>query len=132
MKREHYLPKQPKYGNKQCKTFSHMDINGEKVMKNKQKYDTDKEAIEEARKLNCLPETIHKVVAYKCITCGKWHIGRTSKVLTEKEKEHYRSLGTPFNFKKVIYKTDISEGKFKRVIPSAEQELIIKRNLGLL
>lgn len=85
MKREHYLPKQPKYGNKQCETFSHIDINGEKVMKNKQKYDTDKEAIEEARKLNCLPETIHKVVAYKCITCGKWHIGRTSKVLTEKE-----------------------------------------------
>ena len=36
MKREHYLPKKPKYGNKQCETFSHIDINGEKVMKNKQ------------------------------------------------------------------------------------------------
>lgn len=132
MRREHYLPKQPKYGNKQCETFSHIGTNGEKVMKQKQKYDTDKEAIEEARKLNSLPETIHKAVAYKCGTCGKWHVGRTTKVLTEKEREHYKSLGNPFNFKKVTYKSDISEGRFKRVIPSAEQELIIKKNLGLL
>lgn len=33
MKREHYLPKQPKYGNKQCETFSHIDIKEKKVMK---------------------------------------------------------------------------------------------------
>lgn len=132
MKRVHYQVKQKKYGNNQCETFSHIGNNGEKVMKLKQKYETDKEAIEEARKLNSLPETIHKAVAYKCVTCGKWHVGRTDKVLTEKEKDRYRSVGQPFNFKKVNYTPDFSEGKFKRVIPSAEQELIIKRNLGLL
>lgn len=132
MKREHYYPKTPKYKNSQCETFSHIDSDGNKVMKSKQKYDTDKEAIEEARKLNALPDSIHKAVAYKCVTCGKWHVGRTNKVLTEKEKERYRNLGNPFNYKKRNYKPDISEIKFKKVIPSAEQELIVKRNLGLL
>lgn len=132
MSREYYQTRQHKYKNEKCETFYHIGSNGEKVMKSKQKYETDKEAIEEARKLNCFPESIHKAVAYKCNTCGKWHVGRTNKELTEKEKSHYRSVGQPVIFKKINYVADISEGKFKRVIPSAEQELIIKRNLGLL
>jgi hypothetical protein len=70
-----------KYENKQCSTFSHINENGEKVYKPKKQFETDKEAITEAKRLNSLPQTIHKVVAYKCKTCFKWHVGRTFKVI---------------------------------------------------
>lgn len=74
-----------------CKTFVRKDPeSGENIYKDKIKYDTDKEAIEEAIRMNCMDKTIHKNVAYKCPTCGKWHIGRNKTVLTEDEKKKIR------------------------------------------
>jgi hypothetical protein len=74
-------PKQIKYSNTKCTRFSHLDENGEQVYKPKKRFETDKEAIAEAKRKNSLPETIHKYVAYKCKTCCKWHIGKTMKLI---------------------------------------------------
>lgn len=101
-------------------------VNGQWFEKEKIAYETDKEAIEKAREMNLRPQTIRKVVAYKCDTCHKWHIGRTSKCLTEKDREHYRKAGGEYNFKPVTYIDDV-----KKVVLSTEQDLILKRNLGL-
>jgi hypothetical protein len=56
-----------------------MDANNQPVYKPKKKFETDKEAIIEAKRRNLLPDTIHKYVAYKCMTCFKWHVGKTNK-----------------------------------------------------
>lgn len=76
-----YKPKQKIYRNKSCKTFSHIDENGNKVFKNKKAFDTQDDAIKEQIRINNKPNQIHKVVTYNCKTCGKYHIGRTSKVI---------------------------------------------------
>jgi len=76
----------------ECMTLYYYDKDGNRHEKPKKSYETDKEAIYQARILNSLPTTIHKLVAYKCPSCLKWHIGRTKKELTDKEREHYKSL----------------------------------------
>lgn len=53
-------------------------------------YDTDKEAIDVARQMNTNKIQTHKAIVYKCPKCHKWHIGRLSKVLTEKDKKKIR------------------------------------------
>lgn len=67
-------------------------VNGVAKEKEKISYETDKEAIEQARLMNCRPETIRKVVAYKCPVCQKWHVGRSGRTLNEKDREHYLKL----------------------------------------
>ena len=42
------------------------------------------EAISEAKKLNLQPNQIHKLVAYKCTYCNKYHVGRSKKEIDEK------------------------------------------------
>jgi predicted CXXCH cytochrome family protein len=74
-----------------CKKFSHYDKDGNPVYVEKRSYDTDKEAIEIARQMNTNEIQIHKAIAYKCLKCHKWHVGRTSKILTEKDKKRYAS-----------------------------------------
>ena len=68
-------------------------VDGKVFTKEKIGYSIDKEAIEMARVMNCRRDTIHKLIAYKCPVCQKWHIGRSRKVLTEKEREHYMKVG---------------------------------------
>lgn len=68
-------------------------IGGQWTEKNKRSYDTDKEAIEIARQMNLNVKQIWKVVAYKCDTCGKWHVGRSNHTLTDKDRERYRKVG---------------------------------------
>lgn len=75
-----------------CTTFSHIDEDGHIVEKNKICYDTDKEAIEVARRINLKEKTIHKMVAYKCDVCHLWHIGKSRRILTEKDREHYKNV----------------------------------------
>lgn len=75
------------------KHFTSYMVDGKVFDKEKIGYSSDKEAIEMARVMNCREHTIHKLVAYKCPVCQKWHIGRSRKVLTEKEKEHYMKVG---------------------------------------
>ena len=79
-----------KQKNMTCNTFSHIGADGEKVYKPKKKYDNEAEAQKAAYKVNSAEKTITKVAAYKCWTCGKWHIGRTCHKLTPEDKEKYK------------------------------------------
>lgn len=70
-------------------TRSHYKIVGDK-MTAKKSYDTEKEALSVARFLNLQPNIIHKMIVYKCIKCGKWHIGHNGSILTEEERNKIR------------------------------------------
>ncbi len=60
---------------------------GSRTYKAKRSFDTELRAQQECFKLNLKPETIHKLVAYKCPICNKWHIGHhSSKSLDDKDK----------------------------------------------
>jgi len=80
----HYKKKEKKFKNNICKTFSHIDENGNKVWKPKKKFDTLDDAIEACKHINGLDKTIHKVVSYKCTVCHKYHIGRNGKLVKHK------------------------------------------------
>lgn len=58
----------------------------------KKSFDTEKDALKVARYLNTQEHIIHKMVSYKCETCGKWHVGRNSTELTEEDRKHYKQL----------------------------------------
>ena len=60
-------------------------INGE--LTEKIGYETEKDALMMARFLNTKPNIMHKMVAYKCIKCNKWHIGSNGRLLTEEDRE---------------------------------------------
>lgn len=60
-------------------------INGQLV--EKVGYDTEKEALTVARFLNSKPNVMHKMIAYKCFKCDKWHIGSNGRLLTEEDRE---------------------------------------------
>ena len=62
------------------------------VLKPKKSYETEKEALKIARFLNTQENIIHKMIAYKCSTCGKWHIGNNGSELTEEDRIHYKNL----------------------------------------
>lgn len=112
-------------------TFSHYNEKGEKVYKAKKTFETDKEAIEAARIKNLNPKTIHKYVAYKCKVCHKWHVGNNGRELTDKDREHYRKNGPKQTINTNNNIKDFRTGYFKKVVLSAEQELMLKRNLKL-
>lgn len=69
-------------------------------------YNTENEALNAARNLNIMPKTIHKFVAYKCISCGKWHVGRNNTILTDEEKEKIRKK--MFENKENIWKINLN------------------------
>lgn len=64
-------------------------ING--VFVPKKSFNTETEALKTAQFLNTKENTIHKMVAYKCSKCEKWHIGSNNTVLTEKKKEKIKN-----------------------------------------
>lgn len=70
----------------ECETKEYINQSGEWVMKPKRKYDTLDEAIKAAKIENSKNERIHKVVAYKCKICFKYHIGRNGKEIKDKER----------------------------------------------
>ena len=70
-------------------TRSHYKIIDGKMLP-KKGYDTEMDALTTARFLNSQPYSIHKMVAYKCIKCDKWHIGSTDRVLTEEDRREVR------------------------------------------
>ena len=70
-------------------TRSHWKVvNGNLV--EKKTFATEKDALAMARFLNTKENVIHKMVAYKCIKCGKWHIGSNNTVLDDEMREKYR------------------------------------------
>ena len=50
----------------------------------------EKQAVIECYKLNSSPYTIHQLVAYRCVECGKFHIGHSNTVLTDEKRQEYR------------------------------------------
>jgi predicted CXXCH cytochrome family protein len=75
----------------ECQTLERYDENLNPVLKNKKKFDTLDLAIEQAKKINSKDHIIHKVVAYKCSKCHKYHIGRNGKKLKEKERTKFKN-----------------------------------------
>jgi hypothetical protein len=45
-----------------------------------------------ATSVNALPDRKFKVVAYKCKTCYKFHVGRNGNTITDKEKQKWKSI----------------------------------------
>ena len=70
-------------------TRSHYKVfNGELVPK--KSYDSELEALTAARYYNSKDYSIHKMVAYRCIKCDKWHIGSNGRLLTDEDREKAR------------------------------------------
>ena len=61
----------------------------EPIYRAKKAFNTENDAIKEAFKLNSDPKNMSQYVAYKCVTCGKWHIGRSGRSLSKEDKEKY-------------------------------------------
>jgi len=69
-----------------CQTLERYE-DGNPVYKPKKKFTTQDEAIEYAKFVNSQDHVIHKVVPYRCKLCNNYHLGRSGKILTEKERE---------------------------------------------
>ena len=68
-------------------TLDYILANGDKKLKAKKSYNNEKDAITAAMKINCKESSIHKIVAYKCNVCGKWHLGHNRTILSLSDKE---------------------------------------------
>ncbi len=92
-----------------CDTLVRTEPDGKKVFKKKESFNTMDEAILAAKKMNCKEMTIHKLFAYKCTYCRKYHIGRNGKLLSDKDREKYRKeLGVSV---KILGKIDLDKDK---------------------
>ena len=67
---------------------------GEPIYHQKKAYDTLEDAIKIAKSINSQDHIIHKVVAYKCKICNKFHLGRNGSILKEKEKNKWKSINS--------------------------------------
>lgn len=67
-------------------TYTLYTQDNSEVRQPKRKFKTSDEAIRAAMFMNIKESTVHKYVAYKCNKCGFFHIGHTSKLLTEKDR----------------------------------------------
>lgn len=74
----------------ECETIDRYDENLKPIFKPKLKFETLDEAIEHAKHVNSKDHIIHKVVAYKCRKCFKYHVGRNGKELTDKERIKFK------------------------------------------
>lgn len=69
---------------------SHYKIGVGGKLEPKKSFETEKEAHKVAMILNTKDNIIHKMVAYKCMQCCKWHVGSNHTVLTDKDKIEYK------------------------------------------
>lgn len=76
----------------ECETIERYDENMNPVFKPKLKFETLDDAIEHAKRVNSKDHIIHKVVAYKCSKCHKYHVGRNGKELTDKERNKFKKF----------------------------------------
>jgi len=74
-----------------CSKLERIDEDGQKVMQPKKQFNTLDDAIKAAKVDNAKPERLSKVVAYKCATCHKYHVGRNGKPLSYKDKLRYQN-----------------------------------------
>ena len=73
--------------NKRSERSHYKIVNGELIPK--KAYETELDAVTMARFLNSRENVIHKMVAYKCSKCNKWHIGNNGRLLTKEDREKY-------------------------------------------
>ena len=73
--------------NKKHYTFSGYDSNMNPTYRVKKGYNCEVDAVLRCYQLNLSPQSIHKAVAYKCPTCGRWHIGHNNVTLTNDIRE---------------------------------------------
>lgn len=71
-------------------TRSHYKIGPNQVLIPKKAFDTEMDALTTARFLNTKEDIIHKMIAYKCIVCGKWHVGGNGRLLTDEDRREAR------------------------------------------
>ena len=50
----------------------------------KKQYNTQDEAIDDAKIINKKPHQIHKVVPYRCSICHKYHLGKNKTLIKRK------------------------------------------------
>jgi hypothetical protein len=70
-------------------TANGFDSEGNRLYREKRSYETEREALLTCFHINLNEgdtKNIHKVAAYKCPVCFKWHIGHTSAVLDSKTR----------------------------------------------
>lgn len=79
-----------KYRNEKCTTTYYDSESCSYKNKEKKKHKTLDEAIKAAKVMNCKESTIYKVIAYKCTSCGSYHIGRGTKLITPKERDKFK------------------------------------------
>lgn len=71
----------------ECQTIDYASLLLEPKFKPKVQFDTMDAAIEAAKKANAHPRQHHKLVAYKCKKCHKYHIGRNGKLLKKRQND---------------------------------------------
>jgi hypothetical protein len=82
------------------KTTVAVDENGNPKEKRKKAFFTLESAIVHAKEMNAREDRTEKVVAYKCSTCHRYHVGRNGNTIKDKEKDKIRkSLDKPKQFK---------------------------------
>lgn len=72
-------------------------INGALVPK--KVYESEMDALTVARYLNSCDNMLHKMVAYKCSKCDKWHVGSTDRILTKEDREEAREKLKKYKYK---------------------------------
>lgn len=85
----------PRYGRKKVEYsrkahYCTVISKGKKQRKEKHGYDTELEAVNVARQMNCDERNEYKVVAYRCLVCGKWHVGHTNHYITHEQRLKYK------------------------------------------
>lgn len=75
----------------ECMTIQNYDEDNNPIYKTKLKFDTLDQAIHHAKIFNSKEYQIHKLVAYKCPNCYKYHVGRGKKELTQKDRKKYKT-----------------------------------------
>ena len=72
--------------------FEGYDKDMNKRMVPKKAYPNEVSAQIACYEINLKPHSIHKIVCYKCPTCGKWHLGHHSnKQLTDDDRSKIRT-----------------------------------------
>lgn len=74
----------------ECETIERYDEKLNPIFKPKLKFDTLDDAISHAKYVNSKEYIIHKVVAYKCTICFKYHVGRNGNILKDKERNKFK------------------------------------------
>lgn len=69
-----------------CTKLIRKEPDGTEVREPKVAFDNLDKAIEAAKNLNARGNADHKVVAYKCNTCHKYHVGRNKSPLVRNRK----------------------------------------------